>query len=299
MKAKEFIGIIPPVLSSFTENGEIYEKGIRGIIDFTIPHVNGYYPIGTYGYGPLMHPDDRKRVLEIILDQVNGKRPVVAHVGAAGTKTTVDLAMHAKQAGADGVGAIAPYYAPGLPDECLFQHFADLIDAVNEEEFPVFLYNNHKYSQNPISPELLKRLADYGLRGCKDSSFDLVNFYLYQDAVADYPDFNIIVGTEAIFLGAFEAGAVGTVCGMGNIYPELLETLYKKFQSGDKEAAQETQRLILRLRKLTKTGPTLPIMHAILELRGVDAGHPLKPYLPLDDAFRQKIEEELKKLSLL
>lgn len=299
MKAKEFSGIIPPILSSFDKDGKIYEKGLREIIDFTIDHVDGYYPIGTYGCGPLMSLPDRKKTLEIILDEVNGRVPVVAHVGAAGTKPTVDLAKHAKKAGADGVGAIAPYYAPELPEESLFEHFKAMIDAVNDEEFPVFVYNNDHYSQNPITPELLKRLADYGLRGCKDSSFDLVNFMFYQDAVKNYEDFNVIVGTEAIFMGAFEAGATGTVCGMANIYPEIMEKMYNQYLEGDKEEAMETQRLILKIRNITKSGPTVPIMHEILKTRGIDAGYPRKPYIEIDDNVKAKIKKELKELDLL
>ena len=93
MKAKDFIGVIPPILSSFTMDGEIYEKGMKEIIKFTLPHVNGYYPIGTYGCGPFMSLPERKKALEIILNEVNGKVPVVAHVGAAGTKPMVELAV--------------------------------------------------------------------------------------------------------------------------------------------------------------------------------------------------------------
>ena len=85
MKAKEFTGIIPPVLTAFTEQGEIYEKGIREIVSFVLPHVDGLYPVGTYGCGPMMTVPERKRALEIVLDEVNGKVPVVAHVGAADT----------------------------------------------------------------------------------------------------------------------------------------------------------------------------------------------------------------------
>ena len=91
MKAKEFYGIIPPLLSSFTKDGEIYEKGIRNLIKFSLPFVHGYYPIGTYGCGPLMSVDERKRVLEIILSEVNGRVPVVAHVGHPGTQPTLSL----------------------------------------------------------------------------------------------------------------------------------------------------------------------------------------------------------------
>jgi dihydrodipicolinate synthase/N-acetylneuraminate lyase len=299
MKAREFVGLIPPLLSSFTQDGEIYEKGIREIIRFTLPHVNAYYPNGTYGCGPLMTNTERKKVLEIILDEVNGRIPVIAHVGAAGTQPMLDLAKHAKAAGANAVGAISPYYSPKLPDESLYKHFAGLIDAVNEDDFPVFVYHNAHYSQNTVTPALLKRLADYGLRGCKDSSFDLVNFFLFQDAVADYPDFNLIVGTEAIFIGAFDAGAIGTVCGMGNIFPETMATLYKAYVGGDREKALEVQRLVLRIRAVTKLGQTVPIMHEILKMRGVDAGYPRSPLIEIDPGLRNKVAEALKALHLL
>ena len=299
MKAKEFIGIIPPLLSSFTKDGEIYEKGIREIVRYTLPLVHGYYPIGTYGCGPLMSIDERKRVLSIILEEVNGRVPVVPHVGHPGTNPTIELGRHAKKAGAAGVGAISPYYAPHLPDENLYHYFAALIDSVNEEEFPVFVYNNSHYSQNVISPKLLSRLAGHGLRGCKDSSFDIVNFFLFQNAVASYSDFNVIVGTEAFFMGAFDAGATGMICGLANVFPELVKKMYDAYHSGDREAAMGTQRLILNVRDLTKTGPTVPILHEILKMKGIDAGYSRSPLIEIDDASKQKIRSGLKTLNLL
>ncbi len=299
MKAREYIGNTPPILSSFTKDGEIYEKGIRNIIKFTSLHINGYYPIGTYGCGSLMFLSERKKTLEIILDEVDNKVPVVAHVGETSTKKVIELAKHAKEAGASGVGAIPPYYSPHLSEEALYTHFSSLIDAVNEEEFPVFVYNNHVYSQNPITPKLLKRLADHGLRGCKDSSFDLVNFFQFQDAVSDYSDFNLIVGTEAIFMGAFDAGAIGAVCGIANIFPEIMAKIYKDYLDDNRELAMETQRLILRIRKITKMGATVPIMHYILKLRGVDAGYSLSLQIEIDEATKGKVKKELEELGLL
>jgi dihydrodipicolinate synthase/N-acetylneuraminate lyase len=299
MKAKEFTGIIPPLLSSFTPTGEIYEQGLREIVRFTLPYVHGYYPVGTYGCGPLMSTEERNRVLDIILEEVNGRIPVVAHVGHPGTHPTISLARHAKIAGADGVGAIAPYYAPHLPEENLFHHFEALVDAINEEEFPVFLYNNSHYSQNPVSPRLLTRLARQGLRGCKDSSFDIVNFFAFQDAVGEFPDFNLIVGTEAFFMAAFDAGAKGMICGLANAFPDLIAKMYTAYLNGDRGQAMDLQRLILKIRGLTKTGPTVPILHAILKLRGIDAGFSRSPLIEIDEKTSQKIQTELKALGLL
>jgi dihydrodipicolinate synthase/N-acetylneuraminate lyase len=299
MKAKEFTGIIPPLLSSFTRQGEIYEQGVREIVRFTLPHVHGFYPIGTYGCGPLMSTDERKRILEIILDEVNGRIPVVAHVGHPGTLPMIDLARHAKKAGAAGVGAIAPYYAPHLPDDSLYSHFASLIDAINDDEFPVFLYNNAHYSQNPISPRLLTRLARYGLRGCKDSSFDVVNYFAYQDAVAEFSDFNLIVGTEAFFMAAFDAGARGMICGLGNVFPEIIAKMYTAYLKGDRDQAMDLQRFVLRIRSLAKTGPTVPILHEMLKQRGVDAGYSRSPLIEVDGSASKKIHTELQALGLL
>jgi dihydrodipicolinate synthase/N-acetylneuraminate lyase len=299
MKAKEFVGIIPPLLTSFKENGDIYEEGIREIVKFTLPYVDGYYPIGTYGCGPLMSIPEREKTLEIILNEVNGKVPVVAHVGAPSTYTTIELAKHAKKAGASGVGAISPFYSPNLPEQGMFEHFKALIDAVGEEEFPVYVYNNIHYSQNRVTPNLLKKLADYGLRGCKDSSFDLVNFYQFQDAVANYGDFNLIIGTEAIFMGAFDAGATGMVCGMANIYPKIMYEMYHSYLDGNREKAMEIQRQILRIRQITKSGPTVPIMHHILKIRGINAGFSRKPLIPINEDIKKKVRKELEKLNLL
>ena len=299
MKAKEFKGIIPPLLSSFTKDGDIYEKGIRSMINFSLPYVHGYFPVGTYGCGPLMSIDERKRVLEIILDEVNGRVPVVAHVGHPGTQPTVDLAKHAKKAGAAGVGAIAPYYSPNLPEENLYHHFKSLIDAVNEEEFPVFVYNNPHYSQNSVSPKLLGRLAQYGLRGCKDSSFDIVNFFNYQAETIQYDDFNLIVGTEAFFMSAFDAGATGVICGLGNAFPELIKKLYDSYMSGNRNEAMQFQRLVLKARDLTKSGPTVPILHEILRLRGVDAGFGRSPLIGIDASTSEKVKVGITRLGLL
>lgn len=299
MKAKEFIGIIPPMLSSFDKDGNIYEKGIREIIRFILPSVDGLYPIGTYGCGPCMSIDERKKVLEIILDEVDGKVPVVAHVGTADTKTTCELARHAKSAGASGVGAISPYYSPNLSEEAMYAHFSALLDAVNDEEFPVFVYNNRHLSQNTVTPKLLRRLAEHGLRGCKDSSFDIVNFYQFHEAIKDYKDFNLIIGTEAIFVAAFDAGATGCVCGMANIFPEIMKELRDAYLAGDEARAMELQYKVLELRTVTKAGPTVPIMHAILSMRGIDSGLPRSPYIEISDELKATVAQSLKKMNLL
>ena len=155
MEASDFKGIIPPMMTAFTKEGEIYEEGTRRIVDFIIPHVQGLFPCGTYGSGPMMSIAERKRTAEIVVDQTKGRVPVIVHVGTADTKNTVELARHAASIGARAVAAITPYYNSYSEDD-IFIHFQQLIHAV---DIPVFLYNNPKASGNSVSPNLLVRLA--------------------------------------------------------------------------------------------------------------------------------------------
>jgi len=295
MKASEFKGIIPPMMTAFTKDGEIYEKGTREIVDFIVPHVHGLYPCGTYGSGPMMSIDERKKVAEIIIDQVRGRVPVILHVGTADTRNTIELARHAEAIGAQAVGAITPYYN-SYDEDAIFVHFQRLIHAVN---IPVFLYNNPKVSGNQVSPNLLVRLAREGLGGVKDSSFDIVNYYHVQIALRDFPELNLIIGTEAIFVAAFDAGAKAAVTGLGNVYPELIRKLYDVYFQGDRQKLMQIQKEVLQVRQVTKYGPTVPTCHAILKMRGIDAGYPRLPFTPLSTETEKRVKDALQKLKLL
>jgi dihydrodipicolinate synthase/N-acetylneuraminate lyase len=295
MKVSDIKGIIPPIMTAFTEEGEIYEKGTREIVDFIVPHVHGLYPCGTYGSGPMMSISERKRVAEIIIDQTKGRVPVIVHVGTADTKNTIILARHAEAIGAQAVGAITPYYND-YSEDAIFLHFQRLINAVN---IPVFLYNNPKVSGNSVSPNLLVRLAREGLGGVKDSTFDIVNYYHSQIALQEFPEFNLIIGTEAILVPAFDAGAKAAVTGLGNVYPDLMLKLYEAYLDGNREKLMQLQKEVLMVRQITKFGPTVPTCHAILKLRGIDSGYPRLPFTPVSAETEKLVKEALQSRGLL
>jgi len=295
MKPKDFKGIIPPIMTAFTKDGSIYEEGTRAIVDFIVPHVQGLYPCGTYGSGPMMSPEERQRAAEIIIDQVNGRIPVIVHVGTADTRTTIELARHAQSIGAEAVGAIVPYYNK-YNEDAIFSHFQMLIKSV---DIPVFLYDNPACSGNKISTNLLVRLAGEGLGGIKDSTFDIVNYFHAKMALKDFPEMNLISGTEAIFVAAFDAGATAAVTGLGNVYPDLMNRFYLQYLNGDRNVLMKIQEDVLRVRQITKFGPTIPTCHAILKLRGVDAGFPRLPFQPVSAQIEEKVNLSLKKMNLL
>ncbi|MFW6102934.1 MAG: dihydrodipicolinate synthase family protein [Chloroflexota bacterium] len=289
MKAKDFRGIIPPMMTAFTKDGEIYEKGTRAMVDFIVPHVQGLYPVGSYGSGPMMSIAERKRTAEIVIDQVNGRVPVIVHVGCADTKNTVDLARHAESIGAAAVGAVTPYYND-YDQDCIYIHFKSMLDAVG---IPVFLYNNPKLSGNEVKLDTVKKLVKDGIAGIKDSTFSIENYYHTEMALKDHPELNLIIGTEAMLVATFDAGAQAAVTGLGNVYPDLVAKLYQDYQSGDRVKMMKTQELVLRVRQITKFALTVPACHAILDLRKVDAGYPRLPYTPVSQDVRDKIKTAL------
>ncbi len=291
--SKEFSGIIPPVLTSFTKDGKFDEAAQREVVRFQAKHVHGFYPCGTYGSGPLMTVEERKQVAKVVVEE-KGKAKVIVHVGAVSTQQAVELAQHAGQIGADAVGAIPPYYYR-YSDQHLLDHYRALIKAVR---IPVFLYNNPMLSGNPISADLLATLAGEGLAGVKDSAFDLVNFYMYLLKV-QRADFQFIIGTEAIAAAALDAGASGVISGLANVFPEFMVDFYETWKKGNPTETAKKQLDVVKARAILKYGPTLTMTYAVLRMRGMNPGYPRAPHQEISKEVYQRVEGEFKDMGLL
>ena len=291
--SKEFSGIIPPVLTSFTEDGKFDEAAQREVVRFQAKHVHGFYPCGTYGSGPLMTVEERKQVAKVVVEE-KGKATVIVHVGAVSTQQAVELAQHAGQIGADAVGAIPPYYYR-YSDQQLLDHYRALIKAVR---IPVFLYNNPMLSGNPISADLLATLAGEGLAGVKDSAFDLVNFYMYLLKV-QRADFQFIIGTEAIAAAALDAGASGVISGLANVFPEFMVDFYETWKKGNSTETAKKQLDVVKARAILKYGPTLTMTYAVLRMRGMNPGYPRAPHQEISKELYQRVEGEFRDMGLL
>jgi dihydrodipicolinate synthase/N-acetylneuraminate lyase len=106
---KKLYGVIPPMITPFTSSGEVDVKGLEKLLDYLASHVDGLFICGSYGSGPLMSVQERKKVAEIVLERVGGKVPVVVHTGTANTRDAVELSRHAVSIGAVAVSAVAPF----------------------------------------------------------------------------------------------------------------------------------------------------------------------------------------------
>ncbi len=282
-------GIIPPLLTPFTESGEVDFDRIALLVQFMKPYAKGFFVCGSYGSGPLMNVDERKMVFEAVADCVDDSYQLVAHVGAASQRDTLELALHAAQHRARAVTAVAPFYYH-YDEETLFAYFCELIQAV---QVPVYLYDNPGASGNPVSPELLDRLASLGLNGVKDSTFDIGKTYAVMRRV-QRRDFDVVIGSESLLLPAFAMGARACIAGLANVMPELVNRLYEAACSNDPELTRELQTQVLRMWDVLHYGPSVPTAMAMLGIRGIDPGYPRKPMMPLGKATFSRVEAAMR-----
>jgi 4-hydroxy-tetrahydrodipicolinate synthase len=294
---REATGIIPPLTTPFTQAGEVYEEGLRRLIEFQVDGgVHGLFICGTYGSGPIMTVAQRKQVHEIVVDQVRGRLTVIAHVGTTSTAQSVELAQHAQSTGVDLVSSIAPYYHRH-DERTVLRYFSELVQAV---DLPVYVYNNPKTSGFTLKPAFLRRLAEAGVTGIKDSGFSFIELSHYMLALGEFPDFRFIVGTEALALPAWLLGARGCVAGMANGLPELVVGLWDLFQAGELEKAVQAQLRVNRARQILHIpSSTNAACYAVLHERGIDVGYPKAPILPVAEDKRVAMIAAFKEMGVL
>ena len=295
---KEPMGIIPPLTTPFTQTGDVYEAGLRRLVDFQVEGgVHGLFICGTYGSGPIMTLEQRKQVHEIVVDQARGRVTVVAHVGTTSTNQSVELAQHAERVGADTIASISPYYHRHK-ERTVVEYFRTLVQAV---DLPVYVYNNPKASGVEITPGFLSHLAEVGVQGIKDSAFSYITFAHFILELADaYPDFRFVVGTEGIALPAFMAGAKGCVSGLANVFPELMVSLWDAYAEGDYERAAALQMRVVKARKILHIPEsTNAACYTVLRARGIDAGWPKAPILTVAADKADAMLDAYRKMGLL
>jgi len=213
---------------------------------------------------------------------------VIVHVGGASTDSVVELARHAEEVGATAVASVPPIYY-GFKEPEVERHFTALLDAVS---IPVFVYNNPKTTGVSISPDFLARLVQLGIAGVKDSSFDILIFSDYIRKVHK-KGFIPIIGTEALILPAVAIGAHASVAGLANAIPEPVVQLFNTVVRGDIPEGRDLQLKVSQMREIVHWSPTIPMMHAILHERGVNAGYPRLPFVMPDTELVRKAVREL------
>lgn len=291
---KKMFGVVPPLVTAFKENGELDENAQEVIVNFLKEKVYGLFVCGSYGSGPLMNVEERKKVFEITAKEVNGKIPIIAHVGTTNLRDSIILAQHAEKYGADRVTAVPPYYYHHN-EESILCYFSGLVKAV---KIPVYVYNNPKTVGYNINDQLILKLIDIGAKGIKDSSFDIMMFANYLRKTPE--DFDVVLGTEAMWLSAVALGAQAFIPGLGNAFPEICVDLFKTGIDDNIVKCREIQKKVNALRDLMySVGSTVVAVYNMLEFRGIVKTYPRNPFIQMKPDEKNKFKDKLIEFGIL
>lgn len=288
-------GVIPPMLTPFKEDGELDVESLEILVNFLKEEVDGLFITGSYGSGPMMNLNERKKVVEVTVKISNGKVPVIPMVGTTNNRDSVELSRHAEDNGAAAVSAVGPFYFNHNEDD-LLDFYGNLINSVN---IPVYLYNNPGFQGYEISLESIKKLKNIGLAGVKDATFDILTHATYQRILKD-ENFDVALGTEAMFASACVLGCEAFIPGLANAFPEINRKMYLEGMNEDVKACRETQFKINRLREIMYLARSTQLaVYAMLQIRGIIDAHPRRPFLSATKLEVDSIRKELKALKMI
>ena len=251
-KTEWFRGIYPALVTPFTADDRIDEATYRELIRFVLPHVNGVVPCGTTGEFSSMSLGEKKRTIEVCLDEVDGQVPVLAGTGCQSTRETVELTGWAKHAGADGALVVAPYFLKPSYNE-VFDHYRQ-VDKVG---LPLVLYNIPQCAGTHYKWWTAEgmALAFDNVIGMKDSSGDMPFFMAALEKLRG--TIGLFVGHDEVVGAALLAGADGAILASANLVPDIWQEIYKAAQRGDAEFVRRRHKEIQILTRLVvrKGGP--------------------------------------------
>lgn len=258
-QAPSFEGVIPPLLTPLTVEGDLDVASLERLIEHHIAAgVDGLFVLGSSGEVAFFEDAMRDRVLGEAVRLVAGRVPVLAGIIDTQTRRVLDHLRRAEQYGIAGVVATAPFYAITGPDE-IETHFRAIAAAT---ELPVFAYDLPVSVHTKLDPGLLVRLGAEGvLTGVKDSSGDDVTFrrLLLMNEDAGSP-LTLLTGHELMVDGIYLIGGDGSVPGLGNVDPAGYVRLDRAARAGDYQALRTEQDRLARLFDIVfsvrgKTGP--------------------------------------------
>lgn len=291
-----FRGIYCPNVVPLDEAGRIDESEFRRYVTWLIDRgVHGLYPNGSTGEFTRFTAEERRRIIEIVIDEAEGRVPVLAGAAEANTRETLAACDHYAKLGADAVAIVSPFYYPVSP-EGVFAYFDEI---GRNTPIDVTLYNIPMFA-SPIDLDSVRRLADTHQRivAIKDSSGDLPFMRAMIEAIRpERPDFSFLTGWDACLLEMLELGCDGGTNATSGVAPELTRRLFDLAAAGQYDEARPVQQGIGRLFDALFGAADFPEGFRMgVGLRGIAVGPGRTPRSALQRAGDEKTLAELRAL---
>ncbi|MDP7265152.1 MAG: dihydrodipicolinate synthase family protein, partial [Candidatus Thermoplasmatota archaeon] len=226
-RTKWLKGVFPALVTPFDEREKIDEEAFRSLIRHLSADVTGFVPCGTTGEFMYLNEKEKRNVLDIAVDEVGGKKPVIAGTGCPSTKETLELTRYAKDIGATAALVASPFYFKPSFNE-LYEHY----ERLNELDFPLIMYNipqctgTHKKWWTAEGIAMLDNVI-----GIKDSSGDFPFLMALFEKVRDR--ISIICGHDEIGMPALAAGADGLILASANLIPDIWQKIRGSVMEGN------------------------------------------------------------------
>jgi 4-hydroxy-tetrahydrodipicolinate synthase len=289
-----FSGCLVAMITPFRD-GEVDEAGIRSLVQFHLKNgTDGLVPCGTTGESVTMTEEEQLRVIEIVVEEVNGRIPVIAGTGTNSTSKTVKLTKAAKKIGADAALVVTPYYNKPT-QQGLYLHFEAI---AREAELPLVLYNVPGRTSVNMLPETVARLAKIptivGIKeasGSMDQASQIIN--------SCRSDFAVLSGDDSLTLPLLALGGVGIISVVGNIAPAAMVELVRSYRAASVAHARELHYQIFDLCRamFIETNP-IPVKTAA-GILGLCSSEMRLPLSPMAEGNRKKLEEALRACPVL
>jgi 4-hydroxy-tetrahydrodipicolinate synthase len=299
-KVERLRGIIVPLYMPLTKDEKIDEEDLRKLIRYVLDKgVHVLFTSGGCGEFPTLTLKERRRADEIVVDEAQGKVPVIVGVGDCSTKKSLEHINHARKIGADFVLAPPPYYYV-LDQQGVKKYFTELAD---QGELPLIMYNVPVEVKAKIELNTVVELAKHeNIAGIKDSSGNIAYFEEVVMETQQNSNFRSLVGEDNNSLPALMFGAYGAVLGSSNIMPEAAVRMYNEVKAGNYQKAQEYFEKILLLIDRVYYGCSYDHggCKTALQLMGIFKGrYVTSPMMIPTDEETEAIRGRLKELKLI
>lgn len=287
---EKYKGVIPAFYACYDDEGNISRERTAMFTRYLIDkHVKGLYVCGSSGECIYQSKEERKAVLESVMEEAAGKVTVIAHVGCNNTRDSAELAAHAESLGVDAIASIPPIYFH-LPDYAIADYWNDISSAAPNTDF--IIYNIPQLAGVALSVDLYKKMRENpNVIGVKNSSMPVQDIQMFKDVAGE--DSVIFNGPDEQFAGGRIMGADAGIGGTYAVMPELFLAIDEAVRKGDVRKAGEIQykadRIIYAM--CACRGNLYAVMKEILRGKGVDIGRVRRPLPDIAEEDRPRIAE--------
>jgi len=288
-------GIIPAMVTPLTSDGKINVESLRKLTNHLIDGgVHGLFPVGSQGEFYALTFEEKKRTIEVVVEEARGRVPVYAGTGAITTREAISLTKMAESAGASAVSVVTPFFIRPTEAE-LMEYYVAIAKATR---LPILLYNNVARTGVNISADFVVRASKVdNIVGVKDSSGDMTLTAEYIRRAGE--TFSVLAGRDTLIYGTLCYGGKGAIAATANVAPKMIVEIYEAFKAGDMKRSLDAQFRLAPLRLAFDLGTFPVVIKEALTLIGIEAGPGIAPVGAMKPEARAELKDVLKNMGLL